>query len=294
MIRTQITGIGDPFILRHGEKYYLYATSAKDGFRCYESDDLTDWKDAGYCYRDSAWGEDCFWAPEVYGRNGKFYMLYTARWKKNHSLRIGLAVSDDPKRPFRDVKAGPLFDLGYAAIDATLFLDDDGREYLYFVRDSSENIIDGIHTSVIYGAEIDSLDFSFRSEPVKISAPDCPLERPPECEWCWNEGPALWKHNGRYYLNYSINGYASPDYCVGCAEADSPLGPFVKYRHNPILRRGEVDFSGPGHNAFFTDKNGKLYTSFHIHTHPEAPGGDRRACIAEVRFDEKGEMYFVL
>ena len=30
MIRTNITGIGDPFILKNGDTYYMYATSAPD------------------------------------------------------------------------------------------------------------------------------------------------------------------------------------------------------------------------------------------------------------------------
>ena len=37
-------------------------------------------------------------------------------------------------------------------------------------------------------------------------------------------------------------------------------------------------------------KDGKLYTAFHIHTNYDAPSGDRRACITEVYFDEKGEF----
>ena len=90
LIRTQITGIGDPFIIKAGEVYYAYATSAPDGFRYYTSRNLTEWKDCGYCYENSPWAENCFWAPEVYERNGKYYILYTARWKKNHSLRICL------------------------------------------------------------------------------------------------------------------------------------------------------------------------------------------------------------
>ena len=43
MIVTDVTDIGDPFILRDGEKYYMYATSAKDGFLYFWSDDLKNW-----------------------------------------------------------------------------------------------------------------------------------------------------------------------------------------------------------------------------------------------------------
>lgn len=103
MIRTEITGIGDPFILKDGDTYYMYATSAPDGFKYFTSKNLTDWTKGGYCYKDSPWGENNFWAPEVYARNGKYYMIFTARWKEKHSLRIGVAVADSPEGEFKDL-----------------------------------------------------------------------------------------------------------------------------------------------------------------------------------------------
>ena len=294
MIRTEITKIGDPFVLRVGARYYMYATSAPDGFGYFVSEDLVNWKEGGYCYSNSPWGENCFWAPEVYARGGRYSMIYTARWKKNHSLRIGVAVADRPEGPFIDLFPRPLFDFGYAVIDATLFHDDDGKDYLYFVRDCSENVIDGVHTSVIYASEIKSDLTELVGDVVKISEPDAAWEKELSSEWRWNEGPALWKKDGRYYLNYSVNCFDSRFYSVGCSEASSPLGKFEKYAENPILAYKENDYSGPGHNSFFTDEKGKLYTAFHIHTDYDKPSGDRRACIAEVEFDGAGKMKFRL
>lgn len=286
LIRTKITGIGDPFILKDGDTYYAYPTSAPDGFRYFTSKDLVEWSEGEYCYRGSSWGENNFWAPEVYLRGGKYYLLYTARWKKNHSLRIGLAVSDSPRGPFADLQDGPLFDAGYAAIDATLFTDDDGANYLYFSRDCSENVIGGVHTSEIYCARL-SHDLSrLENEPFRVTTPELPFETELDAKWRWNEGPAVLKHDGKYYLNFSVNCFDSPAYCVGCAVAEHPEGPFVKYPA-PVLSRREGDFSGPGHNAFFWDGE-RLLTAFHIHTDPAHPSGDRRMCIAEARFEKDG------
>ena len=284
LIRTKITGIGDPFILREGNVYYAFATSAADGFRFFTSRDLLDWEEGGYCYSGSRWAENCFWAPEVYRYRGKYYLLYTGRWNKNHSLRIGLAVADKPQGPYRDINDGPLFDLGYACIDATLLFDGDSV-YLYFVRDCSENVVDGQHISEIYCAELSSDLLSFKTEPKKITTPDALWERESDPVWHWNEGPAVLKHGGKYYLNYSVNFYASPDYSVACAVADDPTGPFIKYADNPVLKKRAGDFSGPGHNSFFYDEKGELFTAFHIHTDPESPSGDRRMCIAKAGFD---------
>ena len=291
MIKTNITGIGDPFVLTYDGRYYMYSTSAPDGFKCYSSSNLIDWTDEGYVLKDSTWGENCFWAPEVYYFKNSFYILYTARWKKNHSLRTGLAKSSSPLGPFIDIFDGPLFDLGYATIDATILFDNDNRNYLYFVRDCSEYIVDNVHTSAIYVVEVDDSLTKFIGTPRMISTPDCMLERTINKEWCWNEGPALLHMNNRYYLNYSMNCYDNKNYSVGCSESDSPLGPFTKYSNNPILKYKENEYSGPGHNNFFKDlKTNELLTSFHIHTDYNHPSGDRRFCIGKVKFDKDNKM----
>ena len=110
----------------------------------------------------------------------------------------------------------------------------------------------------------------------------------------WNEGPAVLKRFGKYYMNYSVNCYDNLHYSVACSEATSPLGPFIKYENNPILQYKENDFSGPGHNNFFVSKEGELLTSFHIHTFYDKPSGNRRACIAKVEFDENKKMKIVI
>lgn len=292
MIQTKITGIGDPFILRTRGRYYAYATSAQDGFRFFTSENLTDWQEGGYCYRNGVWGENDFWAPEVYEYRGKFYLLYSARWKKNRSLRIGLAVSDCPQGPFLDVTEGPLFDFGYAAIDGTLFFDKE-KIYLFYSRDCSENVRGEAHVSEIYAAELAPDLLSFLTRPRLVSSPDLDWEVLRDPLWLWNEGPSVIRHGGNYYLNYSANCYLCPEYAVGCAVAASPLGPYIKYP-SPVLKGDGKDFSGPGHNAFFRDETGKLYTSFHIHTDPRRPSGDRRMCIAEAGFDEAGVFFIKL
>ncbi len=292
MIRTNITGIGDPYIIKVGSVFHAYATSAPDGFLRFSSPNLTDWTKEGYCLRNSPWVENCYWAPEVSFYRGKYYMLYTGRWNKNHSLRLGLACSDSPCGPFTDLAPAPLFDPGYACIDGTFFFDDDGKIYLYYARDCSENVISGVHTSEIYCSRMSADLRSLETEPVKVTSPTLPWETEHDPLWRWNEGPALLKHGGKYYLNFSVNCYDCPAYSVGCAVADSPFGPFEKYPA-PVLKRMEGDFSGPGHNSFFRD-GGKLYTAFHIHTDPARPSGDRRICIAEAGFDGAGVFRILL
>ena len=136
--------MGDPFILHASDgNFYAYGTTEgnMDGFNVYVSEDLTRWKLAGQCYKadPDGWTTDCFWAPEVYERNGKFYMLFSSNWKENPAnegeiFRIGVAVSDSPTGPFKELSDKPIFDPGYPIIDANLYFAEDGRVYLYYSR----------------------------------------------------------------------------------------------------------------------------------------------------------------
>ena len=108
----------------------------------------------------------------------------------------------------------------------------------------------------------------------------------------WNEGPCVFRYGDKYIMNYSANYYASNEYSICIAVADSPLGPWIKQSEaNPVLCSREGLF-GAGHNAFFTAKDGRLMTSFHVQTNPEKPSGDRTVCIGEVIFrEENGILY---
>ena len=78
---------GDPFILHAADgKFYMYGTSGDiRGFRVCVSDDLVTWQkgDVVYDGNASAWGTDCFWAPEVYERDGRYYLFFSANWRHN-------------------------------------------------------------------------------------------------------------------------------------------------------------------------------------------------------------------
>ena len=294
MIVTNITGIGDPQILLHNGKYYCYATSHPKGFLARESDDLICWSEPVICFDASDnWGDNSYWAPEVVYLNGRFIMHYTARdVKKNDTLYLGVAVADSPLGPFRDVHGAPMFDFGYAAIDGSVLITEEGN-YLYYSRDCSQNVIDGIHTSQIYCVMLDETLTRTVSEPKLMTTPvyDWELLSLPS-GFVWNEGPTVIKYGDGYLMNYSANCYATNDYSVCIATAEHPMGPWKKSPEaNPVLRERDGLF-GAGHNAFFTSKDGRLMTSFHVQTDPEHPGGNRRVCIGEVVLEERNGILY--
>ena len=231
-----ITDIGDPFVLKtESDGYYMYCTSAPNGFYCWKSEDLVNWSGKEMCYvrQPDSWCVDCFWAPEVVFYEGKYYMFYTAK-NQQDSLRIGLAVSEKPGGPFVDVKNEPLFDFGYAAIDANVLIDADGKKYLYYSRDCSENVVDGLKKSEIYGVPLSDDLLSVQGEAVKLLTPQQKWEKE-SGDTQWNEGPEMITHEGKYYLTYSANFFASPSYSLGYAVSDSPLGPLSRQRKIPCL-----------------------------------------------------------
>ena len=292
MIITDVTNIGDPQILLYEDTYYCYATEndgKTEGFYVRTSTDLIHWSEPHLAFRAvDAWGAGKFWAPEVVFHQGKFVMHYSAQSRELQSLRIGVAVSDSPMGPFRDVHGKPMFDLGYATIDGSVLRCDQGN-FLYYSRDCSENIIDGVKTSQLYCVKLNEDLTQTVGEHVLVCTPTEPFERlslfshTVKSKVVWNEGPYVIRLGNTLVMNYSANHYASNDYAICLATAQNPFGPWEKAKNNPVLSRNSELF-GAGHNALFTGKDGELYTAFHIQTNPEKPGPDRRVVIGKVEF----------
>ena len=129
--------IADPYILYYNDCYYAYGTNAR-GFAVYISSDLKHWRrNATMALSpENSWGDKGYWAPEVYyiPSLNKFYMYYTV------NEQVCVATSDSPEGPFvQDVKK-PLWGVE-KNIDPSLFIDSDGKAYLYFVRFTGGNVI---------------------------------------------------------------------------------------------------------------------------------------------------------
>ncbi len=288
-----VNNIGDPFILPAGGKYYAFATGGGVGFNVWTSEDLKTFGSKKKALLRVSWANGDYWAPEVYEYQGKYVMLFSARRMQDKSLRLGIAFADEPQGLYKDPLDAPLLDPGYAVIDASLFVDEDGTPYLYYARDCSENVVGLIHQSDIYVVQLAQDLLSTVGEPVKLTAPEQPWETGGS-EWRWNEGPVVVKHAGKYYLFYSGNYFEDKAYDVGVAVSESPTGPFVKAETNPLLTyvedKGEVVISGPGHNSFFTVGE-ELFTAYHTHTYPTVPSGNRQLNYDRAGFHNDGTAY---
>ncbi len=287
-----IKDIGDPFVLNAGDGYQIYATGGPIGFFTWHSEDLLKFERTK-ALKKVSWAASDYWAPEVFEWNGQYVMLFTARERASGSLRTGIAFSEKAEGPFTDPLDAPLMDYGYATIDATLTTDADGVPYLIYVRDISENRIGNGGESHIYGVRLADDLLSTVGDPVLLLTPEGEWESRSGRER-WNEGPAVVREGGKWYLFYSANGYFMKEYSVCVAVADHPLGPYTKQATNPLLApvetESEVLVSGPGHNAFF-NVGKELFTAYHTHTYVQAPSGNRQLCIDRAGFHADGTAY---
>lgn len=285
-----VSNIGDPYVLQDGDMYYLYATSntvVNRGFFVWSSKNLVEWQRHWLAFDNklagNGWGKSDFWAPEVIKLDSTYYMVYSAR-ASDGKLKLALAKSDNPLGPFKNFKT-PLLDSSLACIDGDFFLDSDGKLYLFYVLDCSENIVNGKHVSQIYVQQMMPHSFYLIGEPVLCLTPSQSWEHP-YGDWQWNEGPYAMKYEGIYYLMYSANYFASVDYSIGYATASSPFGPWIKSQDNPILKSDlSIGVSGPGHNSAAYSPDGKeLFVVYHTHTDPNNPSGDRILNIDRMHF----------
>ena len=275
--KSSIVTLADPYILLDGDTYYAYGTGDPDGIAVWTSKDLKGWTccEELALHKKNTTETQWFWAPEVYKKNGQYYMYYSA----NEHLYVATASS--PEGPFRQVGDGCMTKamLGdEKCIDSSVFFDDDGQAWLFFVRFTDGNCI--------WMCQLEDDLITPRAETlskcINVSQPwEDKLGRV-------NEGPFILKHGGIYYLTYSGNDYRSHDYAVGYAmtrtlkPTNGSAPSWSKYSGNPIVHRVEGLY-GTGHHSFFTDKEDKLRIVFHAHN-SETEVAPRRLYIGTMEF----------
>ncbi len=269
--------LADPTIFNDKGTYYLYGTvegNADRGFLVYTSKDMKSWKIPaeardGYALRKGdAFGDKQFWAPQVFAYNNKFYMAYVA------NENIAVAESNSPLGPFTQT-AKTALSAPVKQIDPFVFIDDDGKKYLYHVR-----LING---NKLFVAEM-TADFSaIKPETLRECINATEDWENTTHAYPVAEGPSILKHNNLYYFIYTANDFRNPDYAVGYAVSSSPYGPWKKYTGNPILSRKNTGKNGTGHGDFIKDEKGNLFYVFHTHN-SDTRVAPRTTAIIKARF----------
>ena len=248
-------GCADPVVKLFGGTYYLYCTytlRSRDrvqGIRLFTSTNLVEWEDRGFALKDSdSWGRRGFWAPDIVEKDGVYYLYYAAE------ERMCVATAKTPLGPFRQKIKKPI-EPDSIKIDGHVFKDEDGNYYFYYVHFNNGN--------EIWGGKLNDDMVTVDESSLKLMVkPDQPWEQhmTPVVE-----GPEIIKHKGTYYLTYSGSHFKSPEYAVGYATSESPLGPWEKYKYNPIMKSTSYAH-GTAHHTLATSPDGKdMFIVYHRH-----------------------------
>lgn len=204
-------------------KMYLYTSHDEEcqedfhmrDWHVFSSSDLVNWKSYApiLSLDDISWADNFAWAPDAAYKNGKYYLIFPAGTgfkdrvnpeKSTKWMGLGVAVSDSPTGPFKDAIGKPLWTTPYAN-DPSLFIDDDGKAYLYF---------HGMNADYQVAEMADDL-LSLKGGLQKMDMGGYEPKM---------EGPWVFKRNGIYYFTMPENNRTLAYYT-----AKSPKGPW-KYQ----------------------------------------------------------------
>ena len=269
----------DPVIVFFKDKYFLFSTNQ---WGYWWSDDLNNWHFISRRFllpRNKVYDELC--APAVWAMGdslcvvGSTYTDAFPIWYSTNPTKDDWHIACDSSKS--------------AAWDPSVFLDDDGKLYLYHGSSNS---------FPLYGRELDRKTLQPKSERVdliKLHDDEHGWERFGE----YNdnnflnpfiEGAFVNKHNGKYYLQYGAPGTEFSGYADGVYVSDKPLGPFTYQKHNPFCSKPSGFARGSGHGATFSDRFNNFW---HVTTNTIAVKNnfERRLSLFPTNFDAEGILW---
>lgn len=257
-IESDIDELRDPFVLEKDGVYYMYGT----GWQMYKNatGDLAGaWEGPFSFIRDPADCDGCRWAPEVHEYRGAYYAFTT--YRSAESGRKGCAVfrAASPEGPFGMISRGHFTPSDREAIDATLYVDPDGKPWTVFVHEwvSPE---DGVGRMDVAPMTDDLTALS--GEPVEIFRADDPEWVKP-ADGTVTDGPFVrTMSDGSLLMIWST--FLESGYAVGTLRSDRITGPWV-HGNGALFRRGTVSSSpyDGGHGMIFRALDGSLYLAVH-------------------------------
>ena len=294
IISTVFTPDPAPFV--HGDKVYLLTDHDEDGrnrdfnmkdWMLFSTEDMVNWTYLGTqvstaTFKWARQGQRA-WACQGVERNGKWYW-YVCCNKATGGDALAVAVADDPQGPWTDAIGGPLAE-GFGFIDPTVFVDDDGRAYLFWGN-----------KGLWYGELNDDM-VSFKNGWQEVPGyhdPKCFGELQSKMNWAkgqnemmtqYEEGPWVMKRNGTYYISYPAGGV--PEH-MAYSTAPTINGPWT-YRGR-IMDEAQNSFTIHGGNITF---KGRDFMFYHNGGLPGGGGYNRSACVEEFKWNEDGTFPFM-
>lgn len=262
----------DPSVIRQGKVYYATGTSSEwaPHFPLFQSTDLRHWQPLGYVLpKTPAWASASFWAPELFYRNGTYFVYYVARRKSDGRSCIGVATTQNPATGFTD--HGILLAYGKEAIDPFV-LEENGQLYL---------------TWKAYGLDqrpIEILGSRLSADGLRVEGEPFTMLRDDEKKGL--EGQCLVKRGTYYYLFYSLGNCCGRDcsYQVEVARSASLRGPYVRFAGNPILAE-TAGWKCTGHGTVVSDALGQDFMLYHAYSKTGGVYTGRQGMLGAVSWD---------
>ena len=135
----------DPEGIIYNNQYWIFPTFSapyeqQTFLDAFSSPDLVHWTKHAKIVDTAAvkWAKRAMWAPAVLQKDNKYYLFFGANDVHEGEVGgIGVAVSEHPEGPYRDLIGKPLIDTivnGAQPIDQYVFKDTDGSYYMYLWR----------------------------------------------------------------------------------------------------------------------------------------------------------------
>ncbi len=264
-------GQADPFILKSGNRYYIY-TTGHNGIYAYSSDKLLEgWQFEGMVLTDGV--HDSWWAPSVIELDGKFYMYnsfeiegYTPD-KGGHRGAMHVSVADNPLGPFKVVKQL----IEPFSIDSHVVQNEAGL-WIFYSTNTFEG--DRIGTYIAVDKLVDPFTVEGKPVPVVVPTLDEDIYQRDRYKkgqhWHTIEGAFYFKEGDWQYVMYSGNCFEQPTYYIGYARAKTDETDLRKIKfekfpdentYHPVMKANDFE-EGTGHHSMIKE-NGEWYAIYH-------------------------------
>lgn len=294
----------DPSMIELNGVYYIFPSMTAGFFSSYN---LTEWK-----FHSLKNMPIYDYAPDV--RVIGEYIYFSA---SNNDKNCSFFRSKDPiNEEFEEIEGK------FSFLDPNLFVDDDGKIYLYW---GCSNI------TPIYGVELNVEDMSPKGKAKKLifakhtehgyerngenhkhaknmqeieeiingyinNTPDITNEMINNIRMYFAndkpyiEGAWMNKNKGKYYLQYACPGTEFNVYADGVYISDNPLGPFTLAKNNPYSYKPGGFIQGAGHGSTMEDDFGNLWHSSTMRISMN-DRFERRLGLWPAGYDKEGELF---
>ncbi len=248
----------------HDGKVWMYTShdmdtattyDSMDGYHAFSSTDMVNWTDHGEILHSChiSWGaEALMWAPTAIYKNDKYYLIYPHSADGTRNMRCGIAVSDVPEGPFKDI--GWIEGVKGRWLDPCVFMDDEGSVYLYW----------GVNQPKVARLSDDLMTLAESPQVVEYGSDN------------FFEASYMHKYKGKYYYSYSAR--RGGFYGIG----DSPYGPFEF--------KGAVNPSQKQDHHSMLEYKGQWYFFYHVQDWNGGTGKRRNVCVEYLYYNPDGDI----